>query len=110
MYDPALICDMTKYFQFDERNYDRSNKVLARFIPEYKKYNALSQAETAAFHALIAVQHFSTQATIMELFGLDCIDHADMDNQLEWLYRWRGQCDGKHGLHAAPPSGGLDAL
>jgi Ser/Thr protein kinase RdoA (MazF antagonist) len=96
MYDPTLICDMTKYFDFDERNFDRSNKVLSRFVPEYKKYNGLSQAEIDAFHALIAIQHFSTQATVMEIFGLDCIDGTDMDNQLDWLYRWREQCDGKH--------------
>lgn len=96
MYDPTLICDMTKYFDFDKRNFDRSNKVLSRFVPEYKKYNALSQAELDAFHALIAIQHFSTQATVMEIFGIDCIDETDMDNQLEWLYKWREQCDIKH--------------
>jgi len=91
MYDLTLICDMTKYFDFDERNYDRSNEVFSRFVPEYRKYNSLSQAEINAYHALIAIQHFSTQATVMEIFGLDCIDGTDMDNQLEWLYRWRKQ-------------------
>lgn len=93
MYDPTLICDMTKYFDFDKSNFDRSNKVFSRFIVEYKKYNTLSQVEIDAFHALIAIQHFSTQATVMEIFGLDCIDGTDMDNQLEWLYRWREQCE-----------------
>ncbi|MCL2772863.1 MAG: phosphotransferase [Oscillospiraceae bacterium] len=93
MYDPTLICDMTSHFDFDERNYDKSNKILSRFVPEYRKFNALSQAETDAFHALIAIQHYSTQATVMEIAGLDCIDSVDMDNQLEWLYRWRKQCD-----------------
>lgn len=96
MYDPTLICDKTKYFDFDEHNYDRSNKVLSRFIPEYRKYNTVSPAEIDAFHALIAIQHFSTQATVMEIFGLDCIDSKDMDNQLDWLYKWREQCDSKH--------------
>ena len=91
MYDPTLICDMTEYFNFDERNFDRSNKVLARFIPEYEKHYTLTQAEIAAFHPLIAIQHFSTQATVMEIAGLDCISHTDMDNQLDWLYRWREQ-------------------
>ena len=93
MYDLTLICDMTKYFDFDERNYSRSNKVLSRFIPEYRKHNALSQTEIDAFHALIAIQHFSTQATVMEIHGPDCIDSTDIDNQLDWLYRWREQCD-----------------
>ena len=93
MYDPTLICDMTKYFEFEERNYNRSNEILARFTPHYETYNALCQEELDAFSALIAVQHFSTQATIMEIFGLDCIGEADMDNQLDWLYKWRRQLD-----------------
>lgn len=96
MYDLTLICDMTKYFDFAECNYDRSNKVLSRFIPEYRKYNPLSQSEIDAFHALIAIQHFSTQATVMEMLGLNCIDSTDIDNQLGWLYKWREQYDSKH--------------
>jgi Ser/Thr protein kinase RdoA (MazF antagonist) len=94
MYDPTLICNMTQYFDFDERDYDRSNHVLSRFVPEYKKYNTISPAEADAFHELIAIQHFSTQATVMEIFGLDCLDESDMDNQLDWLYKWRKQCEG----------------
>jgi Ser/Thr protein kinase RdoA (MazF antagonist) len=93
MYDLTLICDKTKHFEFEECNYDKSNKILERFIPEYKKYNELTQQEIDAFHALIAIQHYSTQATVMELAGLDCIDSTDMDNQLDWLYNWRKQCD-----------------
>jgi len=49
MYDPTLICDMTEYFHFDECNFDKSKKVLSRFIPEYTKYHPLSQAEIDAF-------------------------------------------------------------
>lgn len=94
MYDPMLICDMTDYFAFDEGNFSRSNHVLARFLPEYRKYSTLSQAEVEAFHDLIAVQHFATQATIMGIFGLDCFDNTDMDQQLKWLYSWRKQCHG----------------
>ena len=54
----------------------------SRFLPEYCKYSALSQAEVEAFHDLIAVQHFATQATIMGIFGLDCFDNTDMDLSL----------------------------
>lgn len=92
MYDPTLICDMTKYFEFDEQNYDRSNQVLSRFLPEYLKYNTLSKAEINAFCDLIAMQHFATQATVMEIYGPDSLDGTDLDNQLNWLYRWREQC------------------
>jgi Ser/Thr protein kinase RdoA (MazF antagonist) len=91
MYDTTLICDRTKYFEFDERNYDKSCKVLARFVPEYGKYSAINQSEIAAFPALIAIQHFSTQATVMDLFGINCLSDEDIDNQLDWLNRWHEQ-------------------
>ena len=94
MYDPTLLCDVTKYFEFEEQNYIRSNEILARFVPAYRKYHALTQVEIDAFPALIAIQHFSTQATVMGIFGLDCIDETDMDNQLQWLHSWREQATG----------------
>jgi Ser/Thr protein kinase RdoA (MazF antagonist) len=95
MYDLALICDMTEYFEFKENNYERSNMVLSRFVPEYMKYHSISTAEIEAFHDLIAIQHFSTQATIMEMFGADCLSDVELDGQLDWLYRWRAQCGKK---------------
>lgn len=93
MYDPTLICDMTKYFEYEEQNYNRSNEILARFVPAYRKHHALVQMEIDAFPALIAVQHFSTQATVMGIFGLDCIDETDINNQLDWLHKWREQTE-----------------
>jgi hypothetical protein len=41
----------------------------------------------------MALYHFSLQATIVELFGLDCIDEAFIDKQLDWLYRWKEECE-----------------
>jgi len=93
MYDAALICDMTEYFKYDDNNYDKSNKTLTRFLPEYSKYSTLNQNEINAFHDLIAMQHFATQATIMEIFGNDCLSDKELDGQLDWLYKWREQCD-----------------
>ena len=93
MYDVTLICDMTEYFNYDERNLSRSNKMLLRFLPEYKRFSPISQAEIDAFHAFIALQHFSTQATVMEIFGQYCLNDQELDQQLEWLYRWREQCE-----------------
>ncbi len=91
MYDVTLICDLTDYFRFDEGNYSRSLALLARFLDKYRAENPLNQAEADAFPALIALQHFSTQATIMELFGLDCFSWEDMDGQLNWLEQWNRQ-------------------
>ena len=93
MYDPALICNMTHYFDFDENGYGKSKEVFSRFLIEYLKYNTLSQKEIGAFFHMIALYHFALQATIIEIHGLDCVDNAFLDKQLEWLYRWRKQCE-----------------
>ena len=93
MYDPALICNMTDYFELEEDGFRKSKKVYERFLPEYLKYNSLTKAETDAFYDLIALYHFALQATIIEIFGLDCVDHEFLDRQLRWLYQWREACD-----------------
>jgi len=31
----------------------------------------------------------------MEIFGPDCLTDAELDKQLDWLYRWREQCGSK---------------
>ena len=93
MYDPTLIGNKTHYFDFDEHGYEKSKGILSRFLPEYLKYNALSQKEINAFYDLIALYHFALQATVIENYGLDCVDNAFLDRQLDWLYRWREQCE-----------------
>ncbi len=94
MYDAALICNSTEYFHFDERALSQSDRLLERFLSGYERYSHFTLPEIHAFHALIALQHFSTQATIVELFGPDCLSDAGIDGQLDWLYRWREQCRG----------------
>ena len=93
MYDPTLLCNKTHYFDFDEHGYRRSKEILSRFLSGYMKHNTLTQAETDAFYDLIALYHFALQATIIQNYGLDCVDNAFLDKQLDWLLRWREQCD-----------------
>jgi len=92
MYDPALICNRTHYFQFQRAGREKSRRAFGRFLPEYLKYSPLSQIEVNAFYDLIAVYHFALQATILELHGIDSVDDKFLDSQLDWLYRWQAQC------------------
>ena len=55
--------------------------------------DSLMPDEEAAFYDLIALYHFALQATIVEVFGMDCVDNEFFDCQLEWLYQWREQCE-----------------
>jgi len=93
MYDPALICNRTHYFDYDENGYGQSKEVLSRFLTGYLKHNPLNQTETDAFYDLLALYHFAVQATIIEMYGYDCVDNAFLDRQLDWLYQWRDQCE-----------------
>lgn len=93
MYDLALICNMTDYFKFEEDGYINSKKVYERFLLEYLKYNSLSKMEIESFYDLIALYHFALQATIIEIYGIDCVDNDFFDRQLNWLYKWQEQCE-----------------
>ena len=51
-------------------------------VEEYEKKIKrvlITEEEIKAFYKLMALYHFSLQATIVELFGLDCIDEAFID-------------------------------
>jgi len=92
LYDPALICNMTDYFQWDEDGYSKSKEVFERFLPKYLKCSPFEKPPVDGFYDMIALYHFALQATIIEIFGLDCVDDAFFDRQLDWLYKWREQC------------------
>jgi len=98
MYDPVLICNRTHYFDFDESGYRKSKEVFSRFLLGYLKHNLLNQSEIDAFYDLLALYHFALQATIIEMYGLDCVDNAFLDKQLDWLYKWREQCESEVGI------------
>jgi hypothetical protein len=53
----------------------------------------VNELELRAFYDLIAVYHYQLQATIIEIHGLDCVDEAFLDQQLDWLMRWKHQCE-----------------
>lgn len=92
MYDITLFCNKTHYFDYDMEGHVKSREVLSRFLTGYLKHNSLYKNETNAFYDLIALYHFALQATIVEIYGIDCIDNDFLDKQLDWLYRWREQC------------------
>jgi len=92
IFDPALICNKTHYFKFHRNGYARTRRVFERFLPEYLKHSPLSQAEIDAFYDMIALYRFALQARVIEDNGIDCVDDAFLDRQLDWLYRWRKQC------------------
>jgi len=92
-YDIMVMCDATDYFRFESNGYARSRNVYERFLNGYFRHQTLSNAELVAFDDLIAVRHYQLQATIIEINGLDCVDEGFLDEQLDWLMKWKNQCE-----------------
>lgn len=93
VYDIMVMCDATDYFRLESGGYSRSKTIYERFLAGYSRQQTLSSAELGAFYDLIAVRHYQLQATIIEIHGLDCVDERFLDAQLDWLMKWRAQCE-----------------
>lgn len=64
------------------------------FRSGYAGYHKLSREKTLSFPYWIAIRHFQLQATILEIYGMDCIDEGFIDGQLYWLKKWQETMDG----------------
>ncbi len=92
LFDIAVMCDTTDYFNFDKNEFYYTTDIFNRFINEYSKYN-LIDFKLNQFYDFIVLRHFQLQATIVEIYGLDCIDEEFIDKQLDWIKQWRKQYD-----------------
>ena len=88
MFDIMVMCDMTDYFNLKLEDIDITKDVYQKFLTGYEKYHALSSEENSSFYDWVAIRHFQLQATILEIYGIDCIDEGFIDGQLYWLNKW----------------------
>lgn len=89
MFDVAVMCDMTDYFQLKSDDVKNTKIVYGRFLKGYKRHMRLKEANWASFQDWVAIRHFQLQATIIEIYGPDCIDEQFIDQQLKWLENWK---------------------
>lgn len=89
MFDVMVMCDTTNYFDFNPEDIDYTTSVFNQFTKGYTKYTSLSLAEKNSFYDFVALRHYQLQATIVEIYGLDCIDMEFINKQLNWLIEWR---------------------
>ncbi len=90
LFDIAVLCDTTDYFNFNKKDFNRTTNIFNRFIKEYSRYNP-TDFTLNQFYDFIALRHFQLQATIVEIYGSDCIDEKFIDKQLDWIKQWRSQ-------------------
>ena len=93
MFDITVLCDMTDYFHLKQEDIRITKEVYRAFLSGYENYCALSREELLSFPAWVAIRHFQLQATILEIYGIDCIDKGFIDSQLVWLEQWQKATD-----------------
>ena len=89
MFDVMVMCDMTDYFNLKQEDIERTKKVYQKFLSGYSGYHKLSQEEIQSFPYWVAIRHFQLQATILEIYGINCVDEGFIDGQLYWLNKWQ---------------------
>ena len=89
MFDVMVMCDMTDYFNLKQEDIKLTKEVYRKFLSGYSEYHALSREEILSFPYWVAIRHFQLQATILEIYGIDCIDEGFIDGQLWWLNKWQ---------------------
>ncbi|WP_342760321.1 phosphotransferase [Paenibacillus sp. PK3_47] len=92
IFDIMMVCNCTDYFSYNDDGYKETKGIYERFLTGYSDYHSLSENEMSAFYDFVAIMHYQLQATIIEIHGLDCVDEKFIDHQLEWLLKWREQC------------------
>ena len=89
MFDIMVMCDMTDYFNLKQEDIELTKVVYREFLSGYVGYHKLSREEILSFPYWVAIRHFQLQATILEIYGVDCIDEGFIDGQLYWLNKWQ---------------------
>lgn len=89
MFDVMVMCDMTDYFNLKQEDIELTKAVYQEFLSGYVGYHKLSREEILSFPNWVAIRHFQLQATILEIYGVDCIDEGFIDGQLYWLNKWQ---------------------
>lgn len=91
MFDVTVMCDMTDYFNLKAADIITTRTVCKNFLAGYTHHINLTETEWASFNDWVVIRHFQLQATIVEIFGIDCIDNDFVERQLQWLKSWEEQ-------------------
>ena len=93
--DIATMCDGSDFNRFDALAYDRTRQIFEFFYQGYRHVRELSDAEIAAIFDFIPVRHYEIIATITRSQGIDKLSRTFLDEQYDWLMRWRNLCEHK---------------
>jgi Ser/Thr protein kinase RdoA (MazF antagonist) len=93
--DIATLCNGSDFNRFDAAAYDRTRQIFELFYQVYRQVREISAAETAAIFDFIPIRHYEIIATISQRQGIEKLTRAFLDQQYDWLMRWRELCEQK---------------
>ncbi len=93
--DIATLCDASDFNRFDATAYDRTRQVFERFHQGYRREREIGDMEISAIFDFIPVRHYEIIATITQCQGIQELSQAFLDEQYDWLMRWRDLCEHK---------------
>ena len=88
IFDIVVYCSGIDYFRYQKDGFAKTMRYDDEFLKGYITEREISREELYALPDMMALYHYELQATIMEVYGLDCVDGAFFDAQFQWLMRW----------------------
>lgn len=88
MYDIALICNATDFWQFDKKDIIKTKENLDKFANIYTKDANLSKVEIDSILLLIAMRQYEVRATVARNVLLMQGSHWLNDNYLKQMHTW----------------------
>ena len=98
MYDITLFCNKTNYFEYSHEGFYKSELRLQHFLKGYLKHRTLTDEEMRAFYYFHVIYHYQVQATIVEIYGIDCNEDDFEDKQLDWITSWIKKAETDRGI------------
>ena len=91
---PQIIYTKDGKQHIREKREDGTNLyVLYEYIEGSESQKGQDSAEIGCLYDLIALYHFALQATVIEVNGINYVGNNFLHKQLDWLCKWRDQCE-----------------
>lgn len=91
--DVAILSDGSDFNRLESDALDKTRSMFDRFYRGYSKKRVLTDSDIAVIPSFVATRHYEIIATITECQGINSLSKAFLDEQYDWLMRWRDMCD-----------------
>lgn len=91
--DIAILSDGSDFNRLESDALQKTRSMFDRFYRGYSKKRVLADSDIEVIPSFVAARHYEIIATITECQGINSLSRAFLDEQYEWMMRWREMCD-----------------